>query len=422
MIAWVLFMAVEINLRDYLNPHYRNLYQSTDRELLIYGGAGAGKSYAIADRILSLACLWDFPCKTLLVRKTLASIKQTSWEFLKSRAEEMGLPYQVNLSNYTAQCNNMRILCRGMNNQEDYQKVKSLTDIDIIWVNELTELRESDYTELLLRLRGRARDHEYHFRQIVSDFNPIGKTSWVYKRFFQQNIGCAVKYRYTVYDNPWAEPEYIKALEASKQWDQNYYKIYFEGEWGELEGIVFDWDVVPLPNPDPDWYDEIGYGGDFGFSVDPAALVRVYRKADEYWFEQVIYNTGLTNQALADRMDKLGIDPNAEQVWDSAEPKSIQELCDRGYNCRGSRKGKDSIRHGTDFVKSLKCHIVDGSEDVIREQKSYVYKKDKNGESLNVPIEHNDHAMRAIVYYLYTKYGQGTSPQEVKTVDISGWA
>jgi len=28
-------------------------------------------------------------------------------------------------------------------------------------------------------------------------------------------------------------------------------------------------------------FDEVFYGGDFGYSVNPAALVKIYRKADD---------------------------------------------------------------------------------------------------------------------------------------------
>jgi len=394
---------MEIKANKLLNPQHEALFQSKDRELVVYGGAGAGKSYSIADKLLVQAMVRNGrPSKTLLIRKTLASLKKTSLDILQRRADAFGVDFNVNRGEWTAQVNNMEFIMSGMNNKEDYQKIKSLTDVDLIWVNEASELRESDYAELLLRLRGTQRKDKYGFRQIICDFNPIGKTSWVFTRFFERNIGNAKKLRYTVLDNQWAENEYIAQLQASKQWDPNYHRIYFEGEWGELKGLIYNWDIVPLPDIA---FDEIFYGGDFGFSVDPAACIRIYRKADEIWVQEVIYATGLTNQQLGAEMKAQGLTRRDQTYWDSAEPKSIQELCDLGLTALPAQKGPDSVRAGIDFLKPMKIHIVEGSENIIKEQKSYVWKKDKDGNSLNVPIEFNNHAMSAIRYGIYTRMG-----------------
>jgi len=40
------------NVNGLLNPNYSEIFQDTGEELLIYGGAGAGKSYSIADKLL----------------------------------------------------------------------------------------------------------------------------------------------------------------------------------------------------------------------------------------------------------------------------------------------------------------------------------------------------------------------------------
>jgi len=408
MKRWLLILtaaAMVINLNQYLNPNHVELFQSTDPELVVYGGAGAGKSFSIADKLLCQS-IWqsDKSIKILVIRKTFPSLRNTALDILQKRAELFKMPFRLNKSEWTARCHNLKFIFLGLNNKEDYNKLKSMTDVDYIWINEATEVREDDYDECLRRLRG----GEAEYEQIITDFNPVGKTSWVYHRFFEKNIGNPKKLRYTVYDN---HPDflrsekgqrYIAKLKATKEYDPNLYKIYFLGEWGELEGVIFDWDIVQLPTKDLAWYDEIFYGGDFGYSVDPAALVRIYRKADEFWVEEILYETGLTNIQLAKRMKRLGITGKDVTYWDSAEPKSIQELYDHGINAKPAAKGPDSVRAGIDFLKSLKIHIVDGSENISKEQKSYVWKKDKDGNSLNVPIEYNDHAMSAIRYAIFT--------------------
>lgn len=392
--------GLQVNLNAVLNYKHAALFQATDREVLCYGGAGAGKSYSIADKLFLQGVINpEERQKIVVVRKTLASLRKTTVDIIERRAEALQRPFQVDHSAWTARSGNQTWIFTGFNSREDYQKIKSLTDVNFIWVNELTELREGDYRELSLRLRGEKGKGKYAFRQLISDFNPIGKTSWIYERFWQRLPDAARKLRYTVLDNPWADPEYVEQLKQSAKDDLNFYKIYFLGEWGELEGVIFNWDIVPLPDIK---FDEIFYGGDYGYSVDPAALVKIYRKADEYWVQELIYETGLTNPALALKCRDAGVGPYEDTYWDSAEPKSIQELVDHGINAKPSLKGPDSVKAGIDFLKSKKIHIVDGSPNLAREVKSYVWKKDKDGHNLPVPIGMNDHAISATRYGITT--------------------
>ena len=399
--------AGRVNLNQVLNstPKHLQFFNSTSPEILFYGGAGAGKSYTIADKLFLQGILNPGERqKIVVVRKTLASLRKSTLDIIERRADALHRPFRLDRSSWTAQCGNQTWVFTGMNNREDYQKIKSLTDVNFIWANELTELREDDYRELGLRLRGARSKHPLAFRQMIGDFNPIGKTSWIYERNWQRLPKAAEKIRVTVLDNPWAEPEYISMLKAAAADDKNFYNIYFLGEWGELEGVIFNWDVQPLPTIA---FDEIIYGGDFGYSIDEAALVKIYRRADEYWVEELLYEKGLTNPALAVRALALGVTRNDDSYWDSAEPKSIQELCDNGLNAKPSLKGQDSVRASIDFLKAQKIHIVEGSPNLVKEVRSWVWKKDKDGHSLPVPGPGKEHAIKATIYGIYTHAKSG---------------
>lgn len=398
-----------VNLNKILNYKHASLFKAVDSELLAYGGAGAGKSYSIADKLFVQGIINPHERqKIVVVRKTLASIRKTTLDIIERRAETLHRPFRLDRSSWTARCGNQTWVFTGMNNREDHQKVKSLTDVNFIWANELTEFREDDYRELLLRLRGARSSSRYAFRQLIADFNPIGKTSWIYERFWQRLPHAAKKLRYTVLDNPWAEPEYIARLKETAKDDKNFYKIYFLGDWGELEGVIFNWDVQPLPDIS---FDEIFFGGDFGYSIDEAALVKIYRRSDEYWIEELIYETGLTNPALAARATAVGVKKYDASFWDSAEPKSIQELKDNGLNAYPSLKGPDSVRASIDYLKSQKIHIVEGSPNLVKEVRSWVWKKDKDGHPLPVPGPGKDHAIKAAIYGIYTNaHPEGAEP------------
>lgn len=404
---WVL-LIMAFNLNPLLNWKYEDFLQATDREVWLYGGANSGKSYSIADKLL-LQQYYQHDkdrLKVVVMRKTMPSLKKSALDIIETRAKDLHIPFRLNKQDMEAQSGNTTFLFLSLNYKEDYTKLESMTNVDIVWMNELLEFRATDYKEVLRRLRGGEGD----FSQLIADFNPKDKFSWVHDWGWESPLGKRIwKSHRTIYDNydPYLATAKGKAeieeLRRYRDADPMQYKIYFLGVWGSLEGVIFDWPIVKLPETG---FDEIFYGGDFGFSVDPAALVRIYRKADHFWVEEVIYKTGLTNPKLIEEMRELGISEHAEQFWDCAEPKSIQTIRDAGFNAKKCLKGKDSIKHGIDTLKSKKIFIVDGSENLKREMNRYTWKVDKDGRSLNVPIEDNDHLMTAIRYAIHTKYGR----------------
>lgn len=398
--------AMPFDLTPFLNPNHAEIFKARCEEVLPYGGAGAGKSYSIADKLLLQAVYQpDKKIRVLVIRKTFPSLRATCMQILESRAETMRLPWVINKSEWTARCDNVRFDFQSLNGKEDFEKLKSRTDIDFVWCNELLELREADYEEILRRLRG----GESSYQQIISDFNPTDRFSWVYDRFFTRNVGNALKLRYTVMDNHPAflasdkGQSYVARLDRLAESNVNAYNVYRLGEWGSLEGVIFqDWDVRALPDDVSSM--SIWYGGDFGFTVDPAALVKLYYRDGELWVEECIYETGLTNQAIAERMRSLdSVDASLASYWDSAEPKSIEELHREGVNAHPAVKGADSVRAGIDLLLGLNVHIVPGSENIVREARSYCWETDKNGMATQKPVDYNNHAMDAIRYAAYTR-------------------
>lgn len=408
-ILLLIMSTINVNLDAQLNLKHRAIFESKAEELLVYGGAGAGKSYSIADKLLMQAIFQpDKNIKVLVIRKTFPSIRATCLQILEKRATALRLPWELNKSDWVARCANVTLEFQSLNGKDDFEKLKSRTDIDFVWINELMELREADYEEILRRLRGGESDYQ----QVISDFNPTDKFSWVYVRFFEKDVNHVQKLKYTVLDNHDAylatekARRYIARLDATAESNPNAYNVYRLGEWGSLEGVIFaDWDVQPLPD---EGSFEIFYGGDFGFTVDPAAVIKIYRRGDELWLQECIYQTGLTNQDLAAKMHAdPEIDVTAESYWDASEPKSIEELYQAGINAHPASKGPDSVRAGIDLLLSLKVHIVPGSEHLIREARSYCWATDKNGIPTSKPADFNNHGMDATRYGVWTKLKDG---------------
>src|SRR5690606_31541806 len=105
--------------------------------------------------------------------------------------------------------------------------------------------------------------------------------------------------------------------------------IVCDGEWGVAEGLVFDnfdvreFDIEETINR----VQNTGFGLDFGYTHDPTAFVAfaIDQKAKEIYVFDELYEKGLSNQKIYDRLVEKGYQ-RSQIIADSAEPKSIDEL------------------------------------------------------------------------------------------------
>ena len=373
------------------------LLDDEHRYLILCGGRGSGKS-EFAGRKIFYRCEKEGNHRFLVLRKVRKTARESCVELIRRILADNNIIHDYNKSDHVitflnASGQTNEILFDGL---DDPEKIKSIKGITSIWMEELTEFTKQDFLEIDLILR----EPTPFYKQIMASCNPneaIGP--WIKDIFFDHKREDSAVHVSTYKDNPIKEvrDQYIKVLEAID--DPVYRDIYLLGKWAFAKGQIFDWDVVPRPNIK---FDEIIYGGDFGYSINPSTVIRIYRKAMEFWVEELIYESGLTNQALGHKMLGERITNIDDVYFDSAEPKSIDELCELGLNVKPSDKGPDSVRAGIDYLKGLKIHIIEDSENIIRERSKYRWKVDKNGDPLTEPVKFDDHAMSAIRYGIYT--------------------
>jgi phage terminase large subunit len=142
------------------------------------------------------------------------------------------------------------------------------------------------------------------------------------------------------------------------------------------------------------------FGLDFGFSSDPAAGVKVHydRAQKRIYILDEIYERGLTNTALAPILrDFCG---NHYITCDSSEPKSIKELQNLGIRAIGAKKGPDSVIHGIQWLQGHEIIVDVRCQHMKNELQLYQWRKDKNGQSMRVPEDRNDHLIDALRYCL----------------------
>lgn len=172
------------------------------------------------------------------------------------------------------------------------------------------------------------------------------------------------------------------------------------GNWGILGDVIFtNWRVEDLSGK-ADQFTNRRAGLDFGFSNDPAAMPSIHydRMRKEIYIYDELYERGLTNQELAGEIvKKIGAD---YVTCDSAEPKSIQELREKGVSAQAAKKGKDSVNFGVQWIQGCTVIIDSRCVNAKREFSTYHWKKDKDGNAMRVPFGKDDHLIDATRYAL----------------------
>ena len=294
---------------------------------------------------------------------------------------------------------------------DDPEKIKSFKGCTMVWMEEATGFTRSDFTEIDLMLR----EATGHYHQIMMSFNPDeSKAKWLLDDFFTDAIpktGPGVMedsyiHHSTVADNPIREVrlQYYKTLLRIK--DPILRKIYLAGIWAAPKGRIFSWDLVPLPEMG---FDQIWQGLDFGYSVDEAAVMKIYRRSHEYWLELLLYEIGLTDPAMAKVLKAdPRFDSEAPTYCDNSEPKAIQTLRDHGINARPCLKGKGSVMTQLDQMNEFEIHVVENelAHNAMEEMRRYKYEQDKNGEIKRPirPVDAFDHAITASRYGIFTNF------------------
>ncbi len=175
------------------------------------------------------------------------------------------------------------------------------------------------------------------------------------------------------------DPRIVASIESKKD-KKNWWRVYGQGQLGDVEGRIYlNWILV----------DDIPteailrrYGMDFGYSNDPTVIEAIYYWNDGYIIDEVTYQKSLSNKTIADILD--GRD-RAMVVADSAEPKSIDEIADYGINIVGAKKGQGSVLQGIQWVQEQRIYITKRSIKTLKAYRNYLWLVDKNGKTVNEP-------------------------------------
>lgn len=210
---------------EIFNPLIYDLQDADTRFVINYGGAGSGKSYTQSQH--EIMCALENKIVTLVLRKVSNTLNKSVVKEITDKLKEWKIPHDYNKTERIITFHNgSQIWFNGL---DDPEKIKSISGLRRIWIEEASELDEADFDQLNLRLRGA------EGLQMVLTFNPIDEMHWIKKRFFDSGDPDTTIIKTTYKNNNFLDSAYIKELEKYKTTDYNYYRVYALGDWGKLD-------------------------------------------------------------------------------------------------------------------------------------------------------------------------------------------
>jgi phage terminase large subunit len=344
------------------------------------GGSRSSKSYSVVQLLIHIA-ISNPNTRISCVSHSLPHIKRGVYRDFKGIMEQWGIwdekDFRYTDFIYTFK-NGSYIELFGL---EDPDKAKGPAR-DILFVNEANLISKALFDQLLIRTTG----------QSFLDWNPADFISWVYE-VADNPMNKRIHSTYLNNITNLSESQ-IRNIEQYKDLPDDFmWKVYGLGERGSAKEIIYTQWKQYDEAPDGDVF----YGLDFGY-VHPAALIKVTHHEGQNYFEEIVYQSGLTLSDLS-RLIKEKLPERATIYADAAEPKSIEELYRQGFNIKPAQK---DVWAGIVKMKSYPINLHYNSKNLRREFMSYKWKKDKNDNVIEEPVKANDDLMDACRYAVFT--------------------
>jgi len=411
-------LEVELKKKFFNDDYYPYLWN--DRYLQIYyGGASSGKSYFIAQKIITEIMALD-GYNVMCVRLVNSTNHESTFAQLCQIISEWNLEIlfstnrAVGRESITCNINKNKIIFKGLDSVE---KLKSTTFetgvLTKIWVEEASEISEFDYNQLSIRLRGKSKIN----KSIILSFNPIDIEHWIKKRFIDNRNEDAFIFHSTYKHNKFLEEDDIKKLEALKDIDYYYYTVYCLGEWGKIStarvfhnitSMEFDIAKLNLKND--------CHGMDFGFIHASTLMSQGFKEKKLYIYNEIYYKE-LTNTEFIKQVNESKFNKDNTVIADSAEPDRIKEFKQDGFNISGSKKGKGSLKDGIDFLKNYEIIIHSKNcPNALREFQGYKYRELKDGTVTPDYVELDDDTIAGVRYGTEHLWSKRTMQQKAGSV------
>jgi len=359
----------------------------------LYGGRGSGKSWSFA-RALVLRAVQK-RIRILCAREMQNSIKDSVHRLIVDQIHALGADKLFDIQKDTIRCiTGSEFFFKGL--RMNTSEIKSMEGIDICWIEEAEQTSEDSWTILIPTVR---KDGS----EIWISFNPESEDASTHKRFVVNPPPDTLSAEMNFCDNPWFPIELRKEMEYDKRVDYEKYEHVWLGKLKRYANAVIFKDKILIEEfEEPPDNTQFYYGADFGFSVDPTAIVRCFIKDRKLYIINEFYGHGVEILELPIAFKSVPGAMRWNVMCDSARPDTISYLKSQGFPVTGAEKGKGSVEDGIEFLRSFEKIVINPRcKGAIQDFSNYRWKTDRiTGEILPIALDTSNHVPDACRYAL----------------------
>ncbi len=357
------------------------------RHIWIEGGTAASKTWSALQLLYLIAEYTKYPLLISCVSESMPHIKRGCLRDMQKIMGDNFNPDRFNKTDFIYSFNKTKLEFFSADQSDKLRGARR----DILFCNEVNNFTYDAFRELDSRTR----------LCTISDWNPVNPFF-----FHEHSLGNDPDsvYIHATYKDALevAPAEVIKNILEMGKRDPNWENVYIRGLLGKIEGLVYPYFEQVKELPEGDYF----YGLDWGFSNDYTAIVKCVILGDKLYRQELLYEVGMTNQDIANRMIELGIKKKHDEIWaDSSEPKSIEEIHRCGFNIKGAEKGPGSVEYGHQKIRQYKLFWTEESLNGIKEQRNFRYITDKNGSLTDKTTHMYSHLQDACRYAIIGNEG-----------------
>lgn len=407
------------------NGEEQDVVVSGKRGVVLEGSSRSGKTYSAVDFIIYLCLFEPHPVVINIIKETYNEFKTTLYDDFNNRLTYYELPNPFHKQEvHSFKINGSKINLIGAEKTGKDGKFHGAS-CDFLYINESLAVAQAVFDQSEMRCR----------RFWFMDYNPSVTEHYVFNSVVTRlDVGFL---RTTFKDNPYVStPERNKIL-SYEPWqpgsyeirdniiycrdqevtekhqppphilniqqgtaDEFMWKVYGLGLRGAMKGLIFKhitW-IDKFPDLAHTW------GMDFGFTVDPLALVKFAKSGRNIYLEYKCYQPIDNPEDINAYMIAIGVERDIPITADSADKytgegkgtvEMVRSLANMGWEIKKVRKRKN-VMFWLSSMKEHKIHIVKNEFYAHAKKEVENYRlREINGISINEPVDGFDHGISA---------------------------
>lgn len=405
-----------VKLSNLVAPSFYNLFNAVQNEKYTHywlkGGRGSTKSSFVSVMII-LGIMQNENTNAVAVRKVGLYLADSVYSQLIWAIDMLGVNSLWDIKKSPMELvfvpTGQRIIFRGADKPKKLKSTKvSKGYIRYIWYEEVDEfggIEEIRTINQSLMRGGKKFDVFYSYNP------PKSQRSWVNYEVTENRRDRTIHHS-TYLDVPksWLGDQFFVEAEHLKKTKPEQYRHEYLGEVTGTGGEVFtNITVREITDDEIQAFDNLRRGIDWGYAADPFVYLEMHydKKHKRIYIFFEYYKVGTKFDTIVAVIKKQNKENGTIRA--DREPRSNDELKDRGLNVKPAKKGSGSIEHGITWLQNLEEIIIDSSRcpNTAREFLHYELEKDNNDNFKDGFPDRDNHTIDAVRYSLENDMKKG---------------